>query len=78
MFHIAAGVCLGIIAAVYALGWLSEWEQRRAEKRALRQVRKMLAPPKPAKPPGNLMLQIAYGTTGVFVLIVIIAAISPH
>lgn len=46
MFHIAAGVCLGIVAAIYLLNWLgqiAQWREERQERRALRRAAKAWA-----------------------------------
>lgn len=42
MLHIAAGVCLGIVAAVYALNWLAGIPERREERRNRKAYRRML------------------------------------
>ena len=42
MLHIAAGVCLGIVAAVYLLNWLGQIAAWRAERRERKAYRKML------------------------------------
>jgi predicted exporter len=42
MFHIAAGVCLGILAAVLILNWWQAHLVRRAERRERKAYRKMM------------------------------------
>ncbi|HKO13233.1 MAG TPA: hypothetical protein VJV22_14755 [Acidobacteriaceae bacterium] len=41
MLHLAAGVCLGIVAAVYLLNWLGQIAEWRAERRERKAYRKM-------------------------------------
>jgi hypothetical protein len=38
MLTIAAGVCLGIVAAIYVLGWLAQHEERCAVRRVQRAI----------------------------------------
>lgn len=42
MLHIAAGVALGIVAAVYILNWLSAMAERRAERHRQKQIQRGL------------------------------------
>jgi hypothetical protein len=77
MLTIAAGVCLGIVAAVYALNWLGEMAERRQQRAYRKMMRAAMMTPEQRELAAT---DRAIGITLLIIVVVTAAVyfIAPH